>query len=112
MSGSSEGHKGHHVGQAAGEEERTMNMLDVTLGPHRCSFWPWKPADGRLFHRFAFDAETTVIDDERPYLTPAYVLGAATDGQRGVFVSRETLRDFFAAHDGAGMIAHNAPFDL
>jgi hypothetical protein len=87
--------------------------VDVTLGAYRCPFEPWRPGDGRLFGpRFSFDAETTAIDDEHPDLTPAYVLGAACDGRRGAFVSREHAPAFFVAHRGAEVVFHNAAFDL
>jgi DNA polymerase I-like protein with 3'-5' exonuclease and polymerase domains len=84
----------------------------VTLGTFGCPFTPWRPQDGRVFERFAYDTETTEIDHERPDRTPAYVLGAACDGRRGVFISRPNLRAFFDAHDGAAIILHNAAFDL
>jgi hypothetical protein len=86
--------------------------MDISLAQHSVPFAPWRPEHGRVFEVFAFDTETTLIDDERPYLTPAYVLGAACDDQRGVFVSRENLPAFFAAHAGAMLIFHNAAFDL
>src|SRR5262249_16892251 len=56
--------------------------------------------------------ETTEIDDERPSLTPSYVLGAACDGRRGVFISRDNLLPFCKAHRDASVIMHNAAFDL
>ena len=86
--------------------------MDTTLGTFRCPFDFWHPSDGRLFDRFAFDTETTDIDEERPYLTPCYILGAASDGRRGVFVSRDDLPPFFKAHQSAAIIYHNAAFDL
>ena len=60
----------------------------------------------------AFDTETTDIDEDHPELTPAYVLGAACDGRHGVFLTRDTVKPFFAAHPQAGVILHNAAFDL
>jgi hypothetical protein len=86
--------------------------LRVDLGPHACPFRPWRPEDGRAFGLFAFDAETTEIDDDRPDLVPAYVLGAATDGRTGLFVPRDRLAAFFRAHEGAEVIFHNASYDL
>jgi hypothetical protein len=68
---------------------------------------------GRVFcGAFAFDCETTRIDDERPWITPAYVLGAAFDGKRGFFVRRDDVATFFAAHRGLPVVFHHAPFDL
>jgi hypothetical protein len=47
-------------------------MLEITLGPYRCSFRPWTPHQGGIFDGlFAYDTETTLIDDDRPYLTPS-----------------------------------------
>jgi hypothetical protein len=86
--------------------------MDVCLGGHACAFRPWKPTDGRTFTSFAFDAETTLIDEERPYLTPAYVLGAASDGRQGFFITRDCLLPFFQAHAQAAVVFHNASFDL
>jgi hypothetical protein len=86
--------------------------MDVLLGPFSCPFDHWHPADGRIFERFSFDTETTDIDTDRPSLTPAYVVGAACDGRRGVFISRDDIKSFFAAHRGASAIMHNAAFDL
>ncbi len=88
-------------------------MLDIALGSYHCPFRPWTPDQGRVFNGlFAYDTETTLIDDDRPYLTPALVLATACDGQRGVFVTRDRILPFFEAHAGLGFIAHNASFDL
>ncbi len=77
------------------------------------TFVPWRPALGRVFGgSFTFDCETTLIDQDQPWLTPAYVLGAAFDGERGVFVPRDRLAAFLAAHAGNTVVFHNAPFDL
>src|ERR1019366_1697369 len=75
-------------------------------------FSPWCPRDGRVFDRFAYDTETTPIDDERPSLTPVYVLGAACDSSRGVFLTRDDVLPFFLAHRGVPFVMHNASFDL
>ena len=49
----------------------------------------------------------------RPHrLTPAYVLGAAFDGQRGYFIHRQHLAAFFVAHKDVIVVMHHAPFDL
>jgi hypothetical protein len=87
-------------------------IMNITLGSFQVPFTPWRPGDGRIFDRFAYDTETSRIDDERPYLTPAYVLGAACDGTRGVFIPRDNVRPFFLAHRGVPFIMHNASFDL
>ena len=88
-------------------------MLEITLGPYRCPFRPWTPDQGRVFDGlFAYDTETTLIDDDRPYLVPSLVLATACDGHRGVFIPRQLVPAFFEAHAGLGFIAHNAAFDL
>jgi hypothetical protein len=86
--------------------------MNVSLGSWSRPFTPWRPADGRVFDMFAYDVETTKIDDERPYLTPAYVLGAACDEKRGVFICRDNAPAFFQAHQGVEFVCHNAAFDL
>lgn len=87
--------------------------MDVQFSSATYPFVPWKPATGQVFSSaFSFDSETTLIDEQHPWLTPAYVLGAAFDGQRGVFVPRDALEAFFEAHDGVPLVLHNAPFDL
>ena len=85
----------------------------VTVAAKGSSFRPWSPLDGKVFaSSFAFDCETTRIDEGRPWITPAYVLGAAHDGERGYFVRREHVADFFRAHEENRVILHNASFDL
>jgi DNA polymerase-1 len=87
--------------------------MRVTFGRAAYEFRPWRPGDGRVMARtFAFDTETTRIDEARPWVTPAYVLGAAFDGRRGVFVTRERVGDFLRAHEGLAVVAHHAVFDL
>ncbi len=87
--------------------------MEIVFKNNTYPFKPWKPADGRVMTRtFAFDTETTLIEDARPWVTPAYVLGAAFDGKQGVFVPRDHVGEFFAAHDDLSVVAHNAPFDL
>lgn len=88
-------------------------MIDITLGRYSCPFREWTPAQGRVFGgRFAYDTETTRIDDDRPYLTPHLVLATACDGRKGVLVPRAQVPAFFEAHAGQGFVAHNAAFDL
>lgn len=88
-------------------------QLSVQFGDRSYSFEVWLPGRGDVFiEPFSFDCETTLIDDERPWLTPAYVIGAATDGKRGVFVPREHVAAFLHDHRGVPVVMHNAPFDL
>ena len=62
--------------------------MDIDFNNQNHDFRPWQPELGRVYQSgFAFDTETTLIDDARPYLTPAYVIGAVFDGQRGFFFS-------------------------
>jgi DNA polymerase I len=86
--------------------------MHIELAHLSCPFTIWVPADGRLFERFAYDTETTDLDEGRPYLTPSYVVGAACDARRGVFISRADVLPFFEAHRGVPFICHNAAFDL
>jgi len=87
--------------------------MEITLGGSSAVFQPWRPEDGRVIHSaFAFDTETTLIDNARPWITPAYVIGAAFDGSQGYFVQREDAADFLLQHDGLPIVMHHAPFDL
>jgi DNA polymerase I-like protein with 3'-5' exonuclease and polymerase domains len=87
--------------------------MKVHFARKHYAFRPWRQADGKVFEStFSFDCETTLIDEERPWLTPAYVLGAAFDGGRGLFVPRDRVEAFFAAHSGVPVAFHNASFDL
>jgi hypothetical protein len=46
--------------------------MNVILRKQEFDFRPWKPAMGRVFgDLFAFDCETTRIDDHRPWIVPA-----------------------------------------
>src|SRR4051812_39897706 len=68
-------------------------------------FRPWRPQDGRVMTRpFALDTETTRIDEDRPWLTPALVLAAAFDGRTGVFVPRDRVEPFLRSHDGLAVV--------
>jgi hypothetical protein len=82
----------------------------IELGNFRADFQPWRPTCGRVFTtRFAFDSETTPIVGHEP---PDYVLGAATDGSRGVFLTPDVVGDFLVVHEGAEVIMHRCAFDL
>jgi hypothetical protein len=87
--------------------------MQVGLRTRLYDFRPWKPSLGAVFRgAYAFDCETTRIDGERPWLTPAYVIGAAFDGANGYFIRRDDAGAFFAAHAGLPVVFHNAAFDL
>jgi hypothetical protein len=87
--------------------------MEITFGDGGYTFQPWRPEMGRVFDGiFAIDTETTRIDDSRPGRTPTYVLGAAFDGQNGVFLTREHLSAFLQIHRDVPIVFHNAAFDL
>jgi len=87
--------------------------MKIQFKDQEAEFVPWRPAMGQIFDQaFTFDCETTLIDPERPWITPAYVIGAAFDGQQGVYVPRERLSEFFAVHADSTVVFHNAAFDL
>jgi hypothetical protein len=82
----------------------------ITAGPLQVDFQPWRPSAGRVFDaRFALDCETSLIVGHEP---PDYVLAAATDGERGVFLTAEVVGAFLDAHGGAEVVLHNCVFDL
>lgn len=85
-----------------------IEILNRTL-----EFQPWDPSQGCVFDKaFAFDCETTLIDEKHPEVIPTYILGAACDGSRGVFILPKYLAEFFEAHRDTPFMLHNAPFDL
>jgi hypothetical protein len=87
--------------------------MKVVWNDHACEFRPWKPALGRVFGcTFAFDCETTLIDEERPWVAPDFVIGGACNSEHGYFVPRTEAAAFFTAHAGVPVAFHNAPFDL
>ncbi|QDT16610.1 DNA polymerase [Alienimonas californiensis] len=86
--------------------------IDVAVGSQRTTFREWTPGDDPFAETFAFDSETTRIRDDLPERVPDYVLGVASDGDRGVFVSRKNLPAFWAAHAHCAWAFHHAAFDL
>jgi len=45
--------------------------VKITIKDSTFPFQPWRPAMGRVFATtYSFDSETTLIDNERPWLTP------------------------------------------
>ena len=86
--------------------------VDVSLGSYESVFREWVPGDDLCAGAFAFDAETTLIRDDLPGRVPDYVLGVASDGDRGAFISRANLPAFWAAHSRCTWVFHNAAFDL
>ena len=87
--------------------------MNITLGTTTVPFTFWTPAHGAVFNTiFSLDTETTLIDDNHPWITPAYVLGAACDGTTGYFITRQHIAAFLKAHQGLPMALHNAAFDL
>ncbi len=87
--------------------------MNVGFADQSYPFRPWQPSLGRVFAAgYAFDSETALIDQERPWLTPPLVIGAAFGGDAGYFISREQIDAFFDAHREVPVAMHNAPFDL
>jgi hypothetical protein len=87
--------------------------VDVALGPYACAFEWWRPDQGRIFDGlFSYDTETSRIEEDLPQLVPVLILASACDGRRGVYIARDDLPAFLAAHDGLGFIGHNLAFDL
>lgn len=85
----------------------------LELGAGEYPFRRWMPALGRVITgRFAFDTETTVIDEDRPARIPVLVVGTAFDGRQGWFITADDMRAFLAAHPANPLIFHNAAFDL
>lgn len=87
--------------------------MQITFADRIATFRPWKPEMGRVYHTpFAFDCETTLIDDQHPEITPTYVIGAVFDGEQGYFLTRDRVADFLQLHGNLVIIFHNAAFDL
>lgn len=87
--------------------------MNIELHDCRGEFYQWTPRNGTIYQRlYAFDIETAAIDQERPWITPPYVVGAAYDGKRGFFVERQHVLSFLKCHWDARIIFHHAPFDL
>ena len=87
--------------------------MNITFNSVTSEFIYWDPSQGRVFNLgFAFDSETTMIDERRRWITPAYVIGAAYDGTKGVLLTREHVAEFFEIHADLQVIMHNATFDL
>ena len=87
--------------------------MEVSLANHTAGFRPWKLSKGRVFANvYALDVETTLIDRKRPWLTPAYVIGAVYDGLHGYFLTRENVPAFLDQHRDVPVVMHHAPFDL
>ncbi len=92
--------------------------MKVTFGHKSYPFRPWKPEMGKVFSTvFSFDSETTLIDTDRPWITPAYVIGAVcgvtrNGGVEGFFLHRQHVAAFFELHRNVLFVAHHATFDL
>ncbi len=87
--------------------------MDISFKDDRYRFVPWKPPMGQVFQKtYALDTETTLIDQERPWIIPAYVLGAVFDGDQGYFLQRANVAAFLRIHEHIPIVCHHAPFDL
>jgi hypothetical protein len=70
--------------------------MNISFNNRNFDFRPWTSLMGRVFTtEFAFDCETTLIDEALPWIAPAYVLGGAFDGTSGFFVRRSDVAAFF-----------------
>ncbi|TWU33433.1 DNA polymerase I [Novipirellula aureliae] len=77
------------------------------------AFRPWRSEDGCVLRSpFAFDSETTLLDETRPQHVPTFVVGAAFDGNAGYFVHHSQLESFWNHHSTQDVIFHHACFDL
>lgn len=91
----------------------SARQIQVPFADRSPCFRCWTPALGRVYTQtLAFDCETTALDERRPWITPAYVLGAAFDGKVGCFVERRFIAEFYRLHSDVAWVFHNAPFDL
>src|SRR4051812_48705043 len=87
--------------------------MNILFGDLSIPFVPWRPELGQVFtDPFALDTETLLIDDNHPWITPAFVLAAACDGQHGYFLTKQHILPFLQAHADVPLVFHNAPFDL
>src|SRR5262249_16920584 len=85
-------------------------IMLINIANFSVTFQPWKPSHGRVFTTtFALDTETTLITG--PEL-PDFILGAASDGQQGYFLTPDVVAAFLAAHHGIKIIFHHSPLDL
>ena len=93
--------------------KQAKTSMEISFKDDCYSFSPWKPAMGPVFDKtYALDTETTLIDKEHPWITPAFVLGAVFDGNKGYFLQRKDVAVFFRSHENVSFVCHNAPFDL
>lgn len=87
--------------------------MEVEFCNSKCPFEPYKVDRGQVTgNAIAIDCETARIDEQRSWLAPPLVLGAAFDGTKGWFLTRETVGPFLKAHVDNNWIFHNASFDL
>jgi DNA polymerase family A len=87
--------------------------MKLEIAGKKIVFRPWSARRGQVFEKtYSFDCETTLVDEQHPWIAPAYVIGAGCDGQQGWFVLREDLVAFLEAHALPPVVMHNAPFDL
>lgn len=70
----------------------------------------WHPARGRLHRRFAYDTETTVVED--PGALPDYIVGTVFDDLEVYFLRRQDLASFWELHRDSVVDMHTAAFDL
>ncbi len=87
--------------------------MQIAFGEDTYPFEPWRPEMGLVLNRlYSFCSGTTGVNEAYPWLTPAYVIGAAFDGERGLFIRRDRLKEFFAIHADPKIVFHGGAFEL
>jgi DNA polymerase I-like protein with 3'-5' exonuclease and polymerase domains len=85
--------------------------MTVVVAGRTIDFVPWRPGRGRVFERtYGLALATTRPDPLRPWLAPPYVVGAASDGERGYFLARQHASAFLTVHNDLVVAMHDAPF--
>ena len=69
--------------------------MNIQFANIEASFQPWRPADGPLDTTLlSLDTETPLIDPDRHWLAPTYVLGAVLTVSRDTFSRESTSKHF------------------
>ena len=87
-----------------------MSALAINFMGAQIPFAPWTPTSGNIGAAFAYDTETTALND--PTVIQDYVIGTVFDGQTGYFVRRQDLQAFWDLHQMSQVFMHTAAFDL
>ncbi len=84
--------------------------MKINFKDLRIDAFVWHPSMGRVGECFAFDTETTALDD--PRVIQDYVIGSVFDGQNVFFIRRQDLVAFWDIHHDCRVFMHTASFDL